>query len=235
MRIVPGVSLLIDVTRIANLAPSDSRSRMDVLTKIRKLLGLDEGASEEMVVEVLEERLGSGLVDTLREKLGVEEADEAKLLEALDAKLRSGDESLEDRARREGKRVISDKDFAQLTEQAAQGAEAAKELRNQRFERAYERALSEGRIDAKGETKARLRKLFDLDEEALLEDLRTRPKILNTEANGHGKGKPEVPEGVDEERAELDQRVKAYMREHDCDDYAIALRKVLERDSEEAR
>jgi hypothetical protein len=210
---------------------SDSHAQMAELATIAKALGLDEKASEEDVLAALGKTVS---LKDLGETLGIEIAEDAepdKVLEDAKAKLeeKPAEQSLEDRAKAEGKKLVDADEFAETKRKAEAGERAEKELRQQKFDTAFEKALDEGRVDAKDETKERLQKLYDADAEACLEDLDNRPKIVNTEARGSGKSRDagEAPEGVDQESFELDQRVKAYMDEHDEPDYDKALDKVM--------
>jgi hypothetical protein len=220
---------------------SDSRRRMPDLTKIAKALGLKEDTDEAAILEALK---GRPSLSEIAEKLGIEievadgdSLDTEKLTEAVKTAIEEGggaadEKSLEDRAKEEGKQVVENAEFAELKRDAAAGKKAADELHQAKFDTAFDKALSGVRVDAKDETRERYQKLYDADAEATLELLENLPKLARTDARGSGGTEGDVPDGVDEDRAKLDRRVKAYMREHDLSDYAEALDKVLAEDED---
>lgn len=173
--------------------------------KLTETLGLDAGAPEEKILEavtgVLSER------DTLKEQ-----ADKT--------------ESLEDRAKAEGKVVI---ESDQLNDLKGRLEATEKSLADTEFDRAFETALNEQRVDAKDETRQRFHTLFEKDRETTLDLLKNSPRLVNSEAKGKG-GSEEVadaPEGVDPDSHALDREVRAFMAEHSEDSYTVALDKVL--------
>lgn len=177
-------------------------------------------------------------IDTtkLLEALGVDEPDEAKLLEAVeklkaDAAAKSDPPAAPDLktlAADAGKVLLDAAQLAELQQNASEGAAAAAKLREQTFTLAYDKAMTEGRVDAKDETRELHRGIYDVDAERSLKLLASLPKVVNTAPRGTGGGAPDVdvPDGADAERFELDARAKAYMLEHKTDDYLAAAQAV---------
>lgn len=179
--------------------------------KLTEALGLDAGAEEDMILDavtgVLTER------DTLKDRA-------------------ESTESLEDRAKAEGKVVIENDQLEELTTRVSA---AEKALADSDFDRTFESALDAQRVDAKPETRERFRKLFDQDRDTTVEILSSLPKLVNTDSKGKA-GSEEItdaPEGVDADSHALDRQVKAYMTEHGEDNYSVALDKVLADKQEE--
>ncbi|MGH2954870.1 MAG: phage protease [Thermoanaerobaculia bacterium] len=163
------------------------------------------------------------------------EADEAAILAAVSELSREPEPvALSKQAEAEGK-VVLDKDaLDQLRSDAKAGAEAKEELFNQRFELAYDKALSEVRVDAKDETKADWHALYEAAPDVTLARLDALPSLANTEGRGSGDRTNTEPEfegePADEERVELDRRARDYMTEHELEDttdnYVLAIEKV---------
>lgn len=173
--------------------------------KLTEALGLDAGADEEKIFEAVTGALTER--DTLKDQ-----ADKP--------------ESLEDRAKAEGKVVIENDQLQDLTGRLTA---AEKSLADSAFEKAFDSALNEQRVDAKDETRQRFRKLYDQDADTTVEMLDNLPKLVSSEAKGKG-GSDQVsdaPEGVDADSHALDREVRAYMTEHSEDSYTVALDKVL--------
>lgn len=216
----------IDDVNLDELDLSDSRPRMTDLQKIAKALGLSEDSSADDVVAELAKR---HTVADIAKVLGVEAETKEQLVEKVE-ELKGSDadeKSLEDRAKDEGKAVIAKSDLDELKDQAARGAAAADQLKQDRFDRTFSEALRGGRVDAKPETKERFQKLYDADADTCVETLEKLPKVINTRPAGSGQSTPDVPENQDEDRAQLDKEVRAFMSEHDEADYGVALDKVL--------
>ncbi len=217
--------------------PSDSRRRMDFLAKISKALGLED-ADEEKVLEALTGRVAlADVVSALELDDADDVTDNDKLVEAVKAKFaadKGEEKSLEDRAKEEGKEVVSKARLDTLEEKAEKGVKAEAELHQAKFDTAYDKALEGLRVDAKDETRERYEKLYKADAETTLETLEKLPKLAPTEARGKtGKPGDAAPEGVDAERHELDQKVKAYVKEHPDKSYVEAL-EIVEAELEEA-
>lgn len=234
---MPAVSLSReDVFAETDDAPeaSDSREQMPDFKKIAAALKLDTDADEAKVLEAIK---GLARPTKLNDSTMLEfQLDGEKIeITGKDLKqLKSETKTLEQAAADEGKVVLDKGAVDRLTERVQAGERAATELATMRFERHYEKALTEGRIDAKDETKALYKGIFDLDAEKAVTALDGLQKIVNTEARGAGGSvdDAEAPEGVDAESFQLDRKVKALMAEDGNDklDYAKALDKVLERE-----
>ena len=209
---------------------SDSRAQMPDLKKIAKALGLSEDASEDSILAKVAERAEDQRLNAAKvaEALGITETDEDKIVAKAKELADTGEEkSLEDRAKDEGKRIVTQSDFEALKADAAEGKKAADQLHQSRFDTAFADALKAGRIDAKDSTRERFQKLYVADADSTIETLKELPAAVNTSSHGSGSGPGEVPEGQDADRAELDQEVRAYMADHDGVDYAAAIDKVL--------
>lgn len=212
---------------------------MEFLQKLREALGLDAEATEDQVLEALTDRHALAAV---AEKLDIEldeDGDLDKLAEAVTAKVEKAktdaDEvSLEDRAKAAGKRLVAGSDYETLMTNAAEGKKAADELKQSKFDNAYDKALDDLCIDAKPETKERFQKLYEADADTCLETLKNLQPIANAKPAGSGKGPKDAPAGVDADSYQLDQEVQAYMAEHDDVDYPTALDKVLTKRAKEA-
>lgn len=119
--------------------------------------------------------------------------------------------SLEQQAAAEGKVLLSQADLDDLTAKAEKGEEAAKQLHQQKFETAYDKASEEGRVDAKTETRERWEKLYDSNPSVTLDALADLPKVINLDAPRGENGKvSDAPDGHDAERFELHQKAEAY-------------------------
>lgn len=177
--------------------PSDSQPQMDTLTEIAEALGLDASADKDTVLEAITK------VTSERD------AAQSDLEQAKD----SG-ESLEDRAKEEGKVLVDADEFQSLSDRVATSEE---KLADADFDKHFDAALNETRVDAKPETRERFRKLFDQDRETTLELLDAAAPLVNTKPEGKG-GSDEIddtPDGVDADSHKLNKKVKAYMKEND--------------------
>lgn len=229
----------VPIDRIARLrSASDSRACME---KIAKLLGLDKEATEEQIVEALEKRPDLAKVLEPLELDLKDDASEEEISEAVKAKLEElskedegeGEDklTLEERAKKEGKVVLSKDTIDALNEKVEKGVKAADELHQAKFDTAYDKAVDECRIKTSDETRKRWEKLYKADAETTLEQLKELPKLANTKAKGGTGDAGEVPEGADPERHDLDKRVKARMKEKG-EDYITALDAVMAADAE---
>lgn len=208
----------------------------ELLSKIAEALGLDKDSDEDAVLAELAKRHS---LDTVAEALDLEGDDVTteKIVEKIkDLSEDNEGKTLEDRAKDVGKRLVDEDDFSELKRHAAAGKEAADKLHERDFEDAFDDALHDKdgpRVDAKPETKERFRKLYDLDADSTVETLKNLPRIANAKLQGSGEGPDDTPDGVDEDRAKLDKRVKAKMKEKDIS-YSEALDLVLDEDGEES-
>lgn len=153
------------------------------------------------------------------------DADEAKILTAVRelAKPDPADtKTLAEMAKAEGMIVLSATDHATLEADAKAGRDANTKLFLRDFHDAYDKALNEGRLDAKDETRAEWLELYEAVPETTLKRLAELPKAVNTTAQGAAGAPGDVPEGHDPDRYRLDQRARQIMGEKNCD-YMTAL------------
>lgn len=150
-----------------------------------------------------------------------EDTDDAKLLEAVTALKAKADKepaepvepkTLEQQAGEAGKVLLDSTQYAELRSDATAGREAAKQLHAEKFDRAFEDALRAGRaVEAQRETK---QKFYSLDAEATLKELAEGPVILNTRPRGQSYSlDDDIPNGVHPESHQLDQKVRARLKE----------------------
>jgi hypothetical protein len=213
---------------------SDSRRCMK---EIAKLLGLDAEATEEQIVEALEARPDFTKVLEPLELDLKDDASEEEIVAAVKAKLAEKSEepkgkelSLEDRAKKEGKVVLSAEDVATLHADSKAGRKASEELHQGKFDTAYNKAVDEVRLKTSDETREKYQALYNKAPEETIEILDELPKLANTEARGAGGKGGEPPKGVHEERYELNKRVEARMADK-SEDYPTALQAVMAEDA----
>lgn len=209
---------------------SDSRAQMTDLQKIAKALGLAEDTSADSIVAKVTELADSNSLDAdaVAKALGAEKTDQEAIV-ARAKELADGSEtrSLEDRAKAEGKTVVDTKTFESLKDGAAKGIEASDKLKQMAFDAAVDKAIDEGRLDAKPETRERLKKLYDVAAEDTLADIAARPKLVNTKPKGDGTEPEEAPEGTDADRFDLDVAAKKLMSEDKDLTYEDAIDRVV--------
>jgi phage I-like protein len=179
----------------------------------------------------------SDLLKTLAKLHGLpEDADEAKVLEAVTAAKQKAEQppppktdtvTLEAAAAKEGKVLLSAEQVATLTADAAKGVKAETDLAAMTFDTAYSAALLKGRLDAKPETRQLHESIYAVDREKSLTLLASLPEgVANLTAKGEGGDHGETPDGVDPDSFQLDRKVKARMADkHET--YPIALDAVL--------
>lgn len=193
---------------------------------IAKLLGLDEAATEEQILDALKSKLAAS--DTAEIAKALELKDDAsgeEIVAAIKAKDDDGTEvTAEERAEAEGKVVFTKSDAADLKRMASAGQKAADELHQSKFDTAFEKALDGVRVDAKDETRERWQKLYDADADTALEALDNLPKLASSTPRGSGGG---VEDDDADDRTKLDRKAKAYAKEHKVS-YEDALDAVLE-------
>jgi phage I-like protein len=171
-------------------------------------------------------------------KLGLgADADEAQVLSAIEGLAKAPeskeDVSLDALAKAEGKVVLSAAESAKLLADAAAGRQALDALTSQRFETAFDKALSAGRaIPAQKDTYL---KLYEADADATLSALDTAPVVLNMEPSGSGHQPDEggvdlstyrrEAEGnqIDTDRARLAQKADQLLAENPTMSYDEAI------------
>lgn len=179
----------------------------------------------------------SDLRKTLAKLHGLpEDADEAKVLEAVTAAKAKADTpptkttdpvTLEAAAQKEGKVLLSAEQVATLTADAAKGVKAETDLAKLTFDTAFTKALSAGCLDAKPETRQLHEGIYAVDREKSLTLLASLPTgVVNLTARGEGGEATEIPAGYDADSVQLDRKVQNYMAEHKITDYVTALNAV---------
>ncbi len=227
----------IDLDRIVSVvAASASDSRPCMKETLIKLLGLDAEATEEKILEALKAKLDRS--DILKALDLKDEASDEDIVTAIKAAKEAADEdgtSLEDRAKAEGKAVVDAKKYEQTVADAKAGKEAADKLHQREFDDAYKACLDGVQVDSKDETRKEWQELYDAAPEATLKRLKGLPKLASTAPSGKGGGPGaggEAPDGVDEDRHELNEKVKARAKE-DKIPYEEALELVLAEEVED--
>lgn len=177
---------------------------MPDLQKIAEALKLSGDATEEQILAAIADR----------EPVSLTAAAEAEGKVLLS---RDEHDDLTARAQRtEGKVLLSVEQHAELTDQASKGAQAHEQLAKLTFERAYDKALSDGRLPSDEDTRAKWlgRYTGDWGEKVTLEALAELPRRVNTSPTGDaGAGEEDVPAGVDPDRAALHSRALAIQAE----------------------
>lgn len=175
-------------------------------------------------------------LEKIAEKLGLsKDADEATVLAKLaEVTAVPGDQgkSLDQLALTEGKVVLSVDDVTQLRADAQAGRDAAKQLSEQRFETAFDKALSDGRVTPA--EKDSQKELYEVAPAATLKALESRPKIVALDTtNGKtgtsaasGSTAPGADGPVDEDRVAMHQRAVQLMAEHDGLGYLDAVERA---------
>lgn len=188
---------------------ADSQPVMPDLEKIATALGLDTAATEAQILEAVEtakaakpepKTLDAQAADAGKVLLDKDEHDRLKATEAAKSELDARVQTLE--------------------KNAADGA----------FDIAFTKALEDGRVDAKPETRTRYRKIYDLDADVAIDTLTNLPKIVNLDGSTvteRDQTAGAAPDGHDPESYELDQKVQAYLGEHPDLEYSTALDRVL--------
>lgn len=191
-------------------------------------------------VESYSHRQMTPLLDTLREKFSLAaDADEATVLTAvLAAKDKSeapapsnstpGDVNLSTLAADQGMVVLSAADHLTLATQAAAGAAAAQELKVNKFDTAWNTAVSDGKVLPA--MKDVFLASYNADADTTLSKLAELPKVLSTVPAGHT-GDPEATTvdsktlseakaedwGVDDDRAALHAKALSIAAEKNID------------------
>lgn len=138
-----------------------------------------------------EEVATSTTQESMREiaiKLGLaEDADEATILAKLDEtpeppKVKSAEEA----AKEEGKILLTSDQFASLSQNASEGAAAAKQLATMAFESTFDKCLSEGKVVPA--QKDAFTVMYDVNPEQTLSLMGTLQPIINVSPVGAGGG-----------------------------------------------
>lgn len=230
---MPGATLTItdeagetQTVELTDVALSDSRAQMPELTNIAKALSLDEDADEAKILEAIGAKPALDPAK-VAEALGIEAHDEDAILKAISDRPEGEEIDLEKVASDKGLKLVKADDFDELVSNAAAGKKAADELKQSKFDTAFDKALSDGKVDAKSETRERFQKLYEADADTALAVIEGLPKIVSTEARGSGEGKGDAPEGVDADRFDIDKAAQALMADDKELTYEDAVRKVM--------
>lgn len=179
---------------------ADSRRAMS-LTAIAKLLELDENADEAKILSTIQDR--------------------------LTPKGGEGAKTLEQQAEEAGYKLLSADELDELRADATKGKLALERMHEQRFEAAFAKALEKAAVATDDDTKTEWRELYDANPDVALKRLEALPSLANTQSRGAGgHDTTDAPAGVDEDRYLLNQRIEAYMAEHNVD-YIQALEAVV--------
>lgn len=190
-------------------AARDSRASMD-LKELAKLLELDENADLATVLTGVVTLAGASAEEGAN-------AGAAAIAAAADKqkgskKAKKGKKAKATLARDEdGNVVLSADQLSQLMLDANAGASAAKQLAENTFNAAWEKALTEGRAAPSQEQT--LRELHKMDPELAIKTLDSFVKIVPTKPAGSGEGPAgadgPAPMGMDEDRYQLHVEAKA--------------------------
>lgn len=188
------------------------------------------------------------LLDDLKAKLAqrgitlaadAAEADAIAALDALSKPQPADTRTLTEQLKAEGMVVMSATDHVTLQAQAAAGQAAAEELRTQKFELAFDKALSEGRITPA--QKDTFKGIYATSAEATLSALEALPVILTVDSalghTGGGGGDPEISSFVadaknegnalDEDRARVAAKVDQILAAEPDTDYMVAVNRAM--------
>lgn len=191
---------------------ADSRAAMpvEITAETLKLLDLPEDADEAKLLETL-----TALKQTAK--------DAKKAAKQLD---KEPQKTLEQQAKDAGLVLLDTDDVRKLQKKAAAGAEAAKQLHQQRFDTAFELALADPKGPrVKPAEKEQLQKVYKLDADLAIEMIEARDPVVGVGTLPNGDPaidltrddvEPEtlVRAGVFPGSHELDSKIRAHMREH---------------------
>lgn len=163
-----------------------------------------------------------------------ETAGEAQILSAITTLQQAPDlKVLEAHATNHGKVLLDSAMVTELQSRASAGDKAKSDLHEQRFAIAFDKAMFEGRVDARDETKTLHRGLFESNPELALQNLASLPRVVNVVPTAadvrtleHEEAAADVPDGYEAERFLLNQRAEAYLATHPDVDYLTAVEAV---------
>lgn len=205
------------------------RQDFDALLERAKTLGLEDGVPDELrdaadAVRTLDAPRTSRIAKTLELD---ESAGEAMILGAIE-KLRQPAtlDALTARAGDLGKVLLDSDEHTKLQSEAAAGRKAQVDLADQTFTLAWDKAMFEGRVDAREDTKTSMRAFYDANQDACIKWLAAAPKLVNVATPAE----PVEREHEDGEDDETDavrlEKAKAYQAEHPNTDLITALEAV---------
>lgn len=156
---------------------------VDALIERAKAAGLGDGVVPDELRDAADaaRTLDAPRTSRIAKTLSLAEtAGEAAILAAIeDLRKPVALEALAARADDLGKVLLDTDAHAQLQRDAEAGRKAAGELKEQTFTLAWDKAMFEGRVDAKAETKVLYREMFDRDADLAVRFLATAPKLVN--------------------------------------------------------
>lgn len=188
-----------DINETGKDAASDSPEDMPDFKNIATKMGLSADADEATILAKAEELL-------------------ARPTEAQNV-------NLSELAKAEGKVLVDGTQLSALVADAAAGKAAADELRSQKFETAFDKALSQGRMTPA--QKEMMKDLYDLDADKTLAAMAAAPQVVQTTLSGTaaGPGNGSIDaivleaggQAVDDDRVALHERAMVLSREHSID------------------
>jgi phage I-like protein len=191
---------------------SDNRGRMDITPDTLKLLGIEDEATQKVILDLA----------------GAETPDDAAIAEAIKSATTpkvEAPKSLESQATQAGKVVLDQSAVTELIANAKAGAEAKQQLEASTFDNAFDAALRAGKVaPAQKET---YEKFYTLDKDTTLKALEENAQIVTTERIGSSENSENAPRGVSQSGFQLDQEVRKYMADNNipASDYADAVLK----------
>jgi phage I-like protein len=195
----------VNLSQAAFAEETYTQEKMPDLTKIAQALKLDGSADEATIL--------------------------AKAVELVSAK-DTTPVSLEDQAKAEGKFVLSADNFASLSQQASEGAAAAKTLAKMTFETKFDKCLSECKVAPA--QKDIYSAMYDKDPENTIKLMDSLQPIVNAAPKGSSEGGDEAVtmssvkaeaggHALEESNVKLHERTLKVMAEQSIENYGDAL------------
>jgi phage I-like protein len=205
---------------IEDAKPTETTTAMQLTADGLTALGITDTAKQTVILDLAR----AGDADPVK----VFEAIEAAKPKAAPVTPPASGKTLEQQAADEGKILLDQAAVTKLMADSAAGAEAKRELEQSRFETAFEKALQAGKtIPA---LKERYEGFYKLDADGTLKLLEDAPVAVSRGPRGNPVDPNEgvAPDGVHEGHYELEQAVRAHMKEHKMpeSEYAKALEAV---------
>lgn len=197
----------------------DSPRQMEITADTLTSLGIKDEATQKVILDLA----------------ASDGADALKVLEAIDAAKPKPEpvvdpnatKNLEQEASAQGLVLLDSEKVQALIENATAGAEAKKELEQNTFDTAFDRAVSKGK--AVPAQKDFYKESYDMNKDSTMKALDDAPTILNVERKGSSENIEGAPDGIHGPAYELDQAVSKYIAENKLDpskDYQTALEAV---------
>ncbi len=227
-----------DVLQGAALTNKPFLNMAPVVNLARAEVGFAEEVAGDVIIEAPSDSRPSMPTISIKtlDALGLpKDADEAAIESAV-TQLQAEPKTLEAQATEAGMVLLSTADHDALKGEAEKAGALEVRVKTledaakaSEFEAEFTKCLEAGRVDAKDETKAEWRELYDAAPQVALKRMASLPKIVNTTAQGsggHSDDAGDAPAGVDVEAFELDQKVQAHMAANPGTDYLKALEAV---------